>query len=560
MTDILKREISTICIVHIIAIIIAIIFFMIFYMKAKKDATLKAFLVMQISIILWMIFKIFKTVSPTEDIRWWFILGYYLCTCIFEVAFLEFSYSNYYGKRIKKNIRYLLYAIAFFQFLWIFTNPRHFLFYSTYDMWGDSFGILFYFHTLIEYTFILVGFIYGCKKFKLYFSKKNKWYKLLIASTIILPLILNFLYITKVIHRFIFSLGVDIIFDITPIVFVFSTLVFVYATFNHDFIELSPLLKYEVVHRLDTPVCVINNDYDIIYINEKVNELLNKYEISDIYQFEKSFQINEVIQNINSEITIDDLCVEVKLLDISSKLKSRYLLILRNITDLRNIQNKICSENSELNNANEVLNYTIERLKETSRIGARNYVARELHDIIGHSLVVTIKLLEVARMYYNIDSNLSEQALLDSLYSLENGVKNMNTININKNYSGLALKNEILKMFDRMKNTSIKCKLKFIGEEFDLDEKTYDVISRVCRELATNSIKHGQAEKIYIFININENKIAIRCIDDGIGCENIILGNGLIGIKSRLDEINGKVDFSSSKNEGFMSIIEIIRK
>lgn len=559
MSEVLKLEIRVICLVHIIAIIFAIIFFMIFYMKAKREYALNAFFVMQVSIIGWMIFKIFKTISPTEVSRWWFIVAYYFCACIFEVAFLEFAYSYYKEKPLKKRIRIIIYIISATQFLFVITNPMHYLFYSKYDFWGDSFGILFYIHTVIEYIFIIIGFRYGYLTFKERFKNKKSSYKILIASTIILPLILNFLFITKVLHKFIFSIGIPVIFDITPIVFVFSTLVFVYATFNHNFINLSPILRHEVVHKLDTSICLIDSSFNVIYLNQKMKESLGNVSLEKLTNRIKKLDIYELI-NKKSEIKINNKIFNIYIRKLNTFKETQYLLIFYDITDYKNLENKILVEQEILNNRNKELKLIINKLKKVSKIGARNYVARELHDIMGHSLVVTIKLLEVAKLYYKKDKSLSNTSLKDAPLSIDIGIKSMNSINEKRSdFSGETLKKDIDKILNRMKNIKINTHFNFRGLYYHLEEKTYDVISRTCLELITNSLKHSGAKDIFISLDIKKDIINLKVMDNGKGCHVISLGNGLKAIKERIELINGQVEFITSSDEGFMSKIEIKR-
>lgn len=89
MTEHLILEIRTICFTHIISIILATVLLVIFYYKAYNEKSIKALLVVQLSMIFWMVFKIFKTVSPTVEIRWSFVVAYYICTCILESSFLR---------------------------------------------------------------------------------------------------------------------------------------------------------------------------------------------------------------------------------------------------------------------------------------------------------------------------------------------------------------------------------------------------------------------------------------------------------------------------------------
>ena len=398
MREFLELEIQTICIVHIVSIILAIVFFMMFYIKAYKDPALKWFLIMQISIITWMVFKIFKTVSPIEPTRWWFVVGYYFCTCLFEVAFLEFGYSYFKGKSLSKKIRSIIYIFPVLQFLVIITNPYHHLFYKTFDFWGDSFGPLFYVHTAIVYSFVGLGFVYGVRKFRREFMDKKLWYKSLVAAAILLPLVINFLYISRILQKIVYALGIPIIFDISPIAFTWAILAFVYATFKHDFFSLSPIMKHEIVHKLDTAVCILGSDYKVLYINEKVASIFESHPEKTIQKLLNKKTMGEIrrLKAISKEVEIAGKYLSIYIREVSNIIETRYLVTIKDISSYKNVEGEIKARQDELLESNIELEKNIEILKETSKVGARTYVARELHDIIGHSLVVTIKLLEVS--------------------------------------------------------------------------------------------------------------------------------------------------------------------
>lgn len=559
MSDKLKLEIEVICMTHIIAIILAIVFFIIFYLKAKRNYALRAFFVMQLSMIGWMVFKIFKTVSPNELSRWWFIVGYYFCACVFEVAFVEFSYSYYYWRSLANKIRYWLYGVAFFQFMVILTNPSHHLFYATYTFWDDSFGPFFYVHTAIAYALILVGFGYGCLTFKQRFKSEKGWYKVLIAGAILFPLILNSLFISKLLHRFIHSIGIPIMFDITPIAFVISTTIFVYATFNHEFMEVSPIMRHEIVHKLDTALCVMDSGFNVIYVNQKTKRLLGERAGQQIQRAIAQCHRQSIYQE-KQEVRLANRIFTSWIQRVATLKENQYLLILNDVTDYKHVEKKIRLEQQMLNQMNSELQVTIEKLKRVSKMGARNYVARELHDIIGHSLVVTIKLLEVAKMYVVKEPKLAVDAINDSALAITTGVKSMDSITTReRNYTGATLESEIKKMLNRLKNAAINTHLNFRGGHYQIEKKRYDVISRICLELLTNALKHSAAKDIFISVNVQEVKITIIIMDNGIGCQSLVLGNGLNGIKERLALIDGQVDFITAADEGFMAKITIER-
>jgi len=557
MSYILKLEIQTICTVHIIAIVMSIIGSMMLYIKTDRDDSVKAFLVMQTSIILWMVFKIFKTVAPTEPLRWGFIVLYYACVCVLEVAFLEFAYGHYKGKRMSRKIRYILYIFPVIQIIMIGTNPSHHLFYKTFDFFGDTFGVLFYVHFLIEYVFIFIGSYYCVLTFRKEFKNKKLIYRYMVSSAIVFPMIMNLLYVAKVFHKFLRTFDDYIIFDVTPIVFTWSGLLFVYVTFKHNFFNISPIMKHEIIHKLDTPIAVLDSAYDMVYKNEKLEQMLEDFSEETYIDFLNVYRRGEYVNQ--EEVLCNGSHFMMFLKTIASFKETEHILTIRDITNYRKIEDEINNEQHKLVLANEEFLEMIETLKELSKAGARNYVARELHDIVGHSLVVTIKLLEVSDLYYDSDKKLSLEALSDAISTLELGIQEMKTIKDpdNTSYSGDMLKNDLDKMLEHVEFVGIKTSLNFKGLYSKLDEPIYIMIKKICTELITNALKHSQATELFISIQIHHSEVDLLVIDNGVGHSKLVKGNGLKGIEDRLKVLEGTVKFNTSMDEGFISKIII---
>lgn len=83
------------------------------------------------------------------------------------------------------------------------------------------------------------------------------------------------------------------------------------------------------------------------------------------------------------------------------------------------------------------------------------------------------------------------------------------------------------------------------------------VIYRICQEALTNSIRHGKARNISIVLRFSISMIKILIIDDGVGCSELHEGFGLSGMKQRIKELNGKIEYGSGGENGFSIFAEI---
>ena len=541
-------KVATIVLWNFVALIINIGALVIMHMKANKNITLKAFFVVQAGMIIWLVGKIFKTVSPTVELRWFFIVFYYLGICLLEVAFFEFAYIYLKENKLDKKVKWTIYAIGFIQFVIVATNPLHYKFYSIFDFWGDEFGPLFYVHVVINYLFILTGMFMCSIKFKQQVKNKSKIEQNLIFMAILVPLVFNFIYITRMLEAVFDYLNIQI-FDTTPIVYTWSILIFVYATFKYEFFYVNPIMKHEVSKKLDNPVLVMDKRYTKVYANAQFENTMEN-SIKTI--------IDEIKKGKDTVIRLGDKYYYYCLNQHKCYGGIKSIVCFTDITMYEQAKEEVNKENKELALSNTKLENQIEMLKQTSQVGARNYMARELHDILGHSLVVTIKLLEVSRLYYKTNRHRAMESLDNAVKSIQKGFEGMKTIQDKDNaliYNTTALEKELKSMLTIVAVSGIEVNFYLRGTKMLLDEKIYDTLKKIVTELVTNTLKHAKATQMLVSITIADKRLTLRTMDNGKGNPCLNKGNGLTGIDGRVALVGGSAKYTTAPEEGFVSNI-----
>ena len=84
-----------------------------------------------------------------------------------------------------------------------------------------------------------------------------------------------------------------------------------------------------------------------------------------------------------------------------------------------------------------------------------------------------------------------------------------------------------------------------------VDPACAHVIFRCVQEAMTNAIKHAHASNLWVELRRSETGWEILVRDDGKGAANIVPGNGLKGMKERLEEAGGNLQLESQPDEGF---------
>jgi two-component system, NarL family, sensor kinase len=93
-----------------------------------------------------------------------------------------------------------------------------------------------------------------------------------------------------------------------------------------------------------------------------------------------------------------------------------------------------------------------------------------------------------------------------------------------------------------------------------LDNSVEIAVYRIVQELISNILKHAQAKKIILELNVQAQRLNIIVSDDGIGFKtnkNMSFGVGLDNIQKRLLSINGEMTIDSKPNQGTSTIIDI---
>jgi PAS domain S-box-containing protein len=94
----------------------------------------------------------------------------------------------------------------------------------------------------------------------------------------------------------------------------------------------------------------------------------------------------------------------------------------------------------------------------------------------------------------------------------------------------------------------------FTGVDNRLHKYLEKAIYRIVQELAMNLIRHANATKAFLIIELNRNDILIKIEDDGKGFNTLDLekdeGIGIQSIKTKVRLLKGKLDISSKLGEG----------
>lgn len=199
----------------------------------------------------------------------------------------------------------------------------------------------------------------------------------------------------------------------------------------------------------------------------------------------------------------------------------------------------------------------IEVSKEREQLAAaeeRSRLARELHDTLAHTLTAVIVSLEAGK---KIIGKEPVKALAEISKSQEQARKGLDEVRLTvkalrpADLENLHFKTALKGLARDYHGSGVNIRYD-LGENHELPPSLQTTLYRIIQESITNSIRHGQASNITVRLQLDERNIQLEVEDDGRGCDNLIEGYGLQGIRERVAAFGGKVWFKNLKGGGFL--------
>lgn len=190
----------------------------------------------------------------------------------------------------------------------------------------------------------------------------------------------------------------------------------------------------------------------------------------------------------------------------------------------------------------------------------RNRVSREIHDTVGYSLTNIRIMLEAASLMVDQDPRQARELLVKSmdeagtcLEETRDAMRHLRSQEIHRK-KGIRAFFELVTVFGEA--TGIEVTVEFGNSPDSFGERIDKALFRFIQEGLTNSFRHGRATEIRILFWIVRDVLKVSLQDNGTGAMDLSEGIGLMGMKERLNELNGRLHYKNIYR-GFKVSIEI---
>ena len=179
-------------------------------------------------------------------------------------------------------------------------------------------------------------------------------------------------------------------------------------------------------------------------------------------------------------------------------------------------------------------------------IEERERIARDLHDTLGQKLSLIGLKSDLAGRLIEINPQAAKTEIMDINQTARSVLKEVRELVTNMR--GTKLEDELLRINQILSAAQIKCTVSAKTKLVNTPMLVENVLSMCLKEAVNNVVKHSGASSCSISIKQSAKETLLKVYDNGKGIEektNWSKGHGIIGIKERLEFVNGTLDIHS---------------
>jgi signal transduction histidine kinase len=189
----------------------------------------------------------------------------------------------------------------------------------------------------------------------------------------------------------------------------------------------------------------------------------------------------------------------------------------------------------------------------------RARIARELHDVVGHSVSVMTVQASAVRRLLEPDQDKEREALLvveqtgrEALAEMRRMVGVLRRPDEAPALAPQPSLERIEQLVAHTRETGLPVDLRIEGTPMELPAGIDTTAYRIIQEALTNAVKHARAEKAEVVVRYANGTVELTVSDDGRGDgDGGGSGHGLVGMRERVSVYGGELEAGPQAGGGF---------
>ena len=196
---------------------------------------------------------------------------------------------------------------------------------------------------------------------------------------------------------------------------------------------------------------------------------------------------------------------------------------------------------------------TRQRMRDQAVTDERARIARELHDLVGHTLTVMVVQAGAGRVVLDADVEQARELLATIETTGREAMDELDRVlgaleEREDGQSGLA---DLPLLAQRLAGAGVAVSLEIDPRTAQLPRSLDHSAYRIVQEALTNALSHGRASAATVRIERAERELKVEVVDDGSGSGSYVPGRGLLGVAERATVLGGAAEHGPVRTGGF---------
>jgi signal transduction histidine kinase len=188
------------------------------------------------------------------------------------------------------------------------------------------------------------------------------------------------------------------------------------------------------------------------------------------------------------------------------------------------------------------------RRRAEERVG----IARDLHDVVSHTLAVVGVHLNVALDSFDDDPVEARESLRLAQDVRGRAMTDLKSlVDVLRDGAAIAAPADDLggldRLADQVRQAGLEVSLTEFGERSDVPAPVATAVYRVVQESLTNTVRHAGADRVVVTLRYAPTSVVVDVQDNGSGAADVVDGNGIAGMRERVAALGGALTAGAGK-------------
>jgi signal transduction histidine kinase len=208
------------------------------------------------------------------------------------------------------------------------------------------------------------------------------------------------------------------------------------------------------------------------------------------------------------------------------------------------------------------VDFLLEKLQ-ASRQEERRRIARELHDRVSHGMGLALQNLDLYRYYAQREPERGTEKMTAAVGALGEVLRTVQQLSaeLRRSVGTDGVQRALQAYVGANAPSSIKATIEFTGDPKTLPPNVSEELYLILREATRNVLRHADATRLRISVEISESQVEAEVIDDGRGfavaATDTAPGGGLPSMAERAQLLHGTLDLDSQLGRGTRVVLRV---